>query len=198
MADRQADWTTVLAYLQTHARSSDVEEEERGEGEDTKHEKKGESLPSRMSSSSGLVVPISLWGRQAPTHCISVLYLLRDQKTLITGGSDGQILLWEVDVNGPNKSNSNSHHSNSNGTSSSGGGGGGEWGLTPRHLLVGHTAPVKCIAKASSGQDCHQIVSSSENGEMFTWDTVDGRVIESKKYSHHVHTTMQVKAYFPQ
>ena len=136
-----------------------------------------------MSSGSGLVVPISLWGRGAPTHCISVLYLLRDQKTLITGGSDGQILLWEVD----NNNNNNSRNNNGNGNNS-----GDKWGLTPRHLLVGHTAPVKCIAKAGSGQDCHQIVSSSENGEMFTWDTVDGRVIESKKYSHHIHTTMQV------
>ena len=49
-------------------------------------------------------------------------------------------------------------------------------------MLVAHTAPVKCVAKATAGQDCHVVVSSSENGEMFVWDTVDGRVIESKRY----------------
>jgi hypothetical protein len=31
-----------------------------------------------------------MWGRRAPTHCVTVLYLLRDQKTLVTGGGDGQ------------------------------------------------------------------------------------------------------------
>ena len=58
----------------------------------------------------------------------------------------------------------------------------GEWITTPRHVLVAHTAPVKCVTKATAGQDCHVVVSSSENGEMFVWDTVDGRVIESKRY----------------
>ncbi len=121
-----------------------------------------------MASSSSLVVPMLMWGPRAPTHCVTVLYLLRDQRTLVTGGGDGQVVLWEVDA-----------------SSSSG------WKVTPRHLLVGHTAPVKCAAKASSGQDCHHVVTSSENGEMFTWDTVDGRAVEARKYSNHVHTSMQ-------
>ena len=33
-----------------------------------------------------------MWGRRAPTHCVTVLYLLRDQKTLVTGSADGQVL----------------------------------------------------------------------------------------------------------
>ena len=40
----------------------------------------------KMSSggpSSSLVVPMVMWGPQAPTHCISALYLMRDQKTLV-------------------------------------------------------------------------------------------------------------------
>ena len=45
-----------------------------------------------MSTASGLVVPIAMWGRRAPTHCVTVLYLLRDQKTLVTGSADGQVL----------------------------------------------------------------------------------------------------------
>ena len=67
----------------------------------------------------------------------------------------------------------------------------GEWITTPRHVLVAHTAPVRCVAKATAGQDCHVVVSSSENGEMFVWDTVDGRVIESKRYPQFVHTSIQ-------
>ena len=144
-----------------------------------------------MSTASGLVVPIAMWGRRAPTHCVTVLYLLRDQRTLVTGSADGQVranesftplqslvhssptfiiqvIVWDVDY-----------------------GAGGEWMTTPRHVLVAHTAPVRCVTKATAGQDCHTVVSSSENGEMFVWDTVDGRVIESKKYPQFVHTSIQ-------
>jgi len=50
-----------------------------------------------MTAGTSLVVPIVLWGRIAPTHCISCVYLSRDQKTLVTGCYDGQICLWQVD-----------------------------------------------------------------------------------------------------
>lgn len=63
--------------------------------------------------------------------------------------------------------------------------------MTPRCLLVGHTAPVLCISKASIIQDNNYIVSSSEAGEMCTWDLVDGRCREFVKLPQ-VHTNMQV------
>jgi len=54
-------------------------------------------LSAKMTAGTSLVVPIVLWGRIAPTHCISCVYLSRDQKTLVTGCYDGQICLWQVD-----------------------------------------------------------------------------------------------------
>ena len=87
---------------------------------------------------------------------------------MITYVPPEQVIVWDVDY-----------------------GANGEWITTPRHVLVAHTAPVKCVAKATAGQDCHIVVSSSENGEMFVWDTVDGRVIESKRYPQFVHTSIQ-------
>ena len=120
---------------------------------------------------SSLVVPMVMWGPHAPTHCISAIYLMRDQKTLVTGASDGQVILWEVD---PASTTTDS------------------WNLTPRHLLMGHTAPIKCIAKATAGTEAHHVVTSSENGEMFSWDTIDGRCIENKKHPGLVHTSIQV------
>lgn len=62
--------------------------------------------------------------------------------------------------------------------------------MTPRCLLVGHTAPVLCLSRASIVQDNNFLVSSSENGEMCTWDLVDGKCKENTKLTQ-VHTSIQ-------
>ncbi|KAG5899857.1 hypothetical protein JTB14_012325 [Gonioctena quinquepunctata] len=111
-----------------------------------------------------LVVPVVLWGKHAPTHCISCIYLSKDLKTLATGCYDGQICLWQVDPD--------TLH------------------MIPRCLLVGHTAPILCLSKASMIQDNNYIVSSSEAGEMCTWDLTDGKCREAIKMQQ-VHTNMQ-------
>ncbi|XP_071441616.1 WD repeat-containing protein 7 isoform X4 [Hetaerina americana] len=117
-----------------------------------------------MAASTNLVIPVVLWGKTAPTHCISSIYLSRDQKNLVTGCYDGQICLWQVDPE--------------------------TLKMTPRCLLVGHTAPVLCLCKASILVDNNYIVSSSESGEMCTWDLVDGKCREAAKHPY-VHTNMQ-------
>ncbi|XP_048483319.1 WD repeat-containing protein 7 [Plutella xylostella] len=111
-----------------------------------------------------LIVPVVLWGKYAPTHCISSVYLSRDQKTLVTGCYDGQVCIWQVEPE--------------------------TLKMTPRCLLVGHTAPVTCISRASIIQDNNFIVTSSEAGEMCTWDLVDGKCRESVKITQ-VHTNIQ-------
>ncbi|KAL2731518.1 WD repeat-containing protein 7 isoform X1 [Vespula maculifrons] len=116
-----------------------------------------------MTAGTSLVVPIVLWGRIAPTHCISCVYLSRDQKTLVTGCYDGQICLWQVDPE--------------------------TLKMTPRCLLVGHTAPIMCLSRASVIMEQNYIVSSSESGEMCTWDLVDGKCREAVKLNN-VHTQM--------
>ena len=47
-------------------------------------------------SGSNLVLPIVLWGRTAPTHCISTVLVMDDFSTIITGCHDGQICLWDM------------------------------------------------------------------------------------------------------
>ncbi|XP_026313691.1 WD repeat-containing protein 7 [Hyposmocoma kahamanoa] len=111
-----------------------------------------------------LIVPVVLWGKHAPTHCVSSIYMSRDQKTLVTGCYDGQMCIWQVDPE--------------------------TLKMTPRCLLVGHTAPVTCLSRASIIQDNNYIVSSSEAGEMCTWDLVDGKCRESVKLTQ-VHTNIQ-------
>lgn len=75
-----------------------------------------------------LIVPVVLWGKNAPSHCVSSVYLSRDQKTLVTGCYDGQICIWQVNPD--------------------------TLQMTPRCLLVGHTAPVTCLSRASIIQVC--------------------------------------------
>ncbi|XP_057328000.1 WD repeat-containing protein 7 isoform X8 [Microplitis mediator] len=116
-----------------------------------------------MTEEGSLVVPIVLWGKVPPTHCISCMYLSRDQKTLVTGCYDGHICLWQVDPE--------------------------TLKMTPRCLLVGHTGSVMCLSRASDVLELDYIVSCSENGEMCTWDLVNGNCRENVKIAY-VHTQM--------
>lgn len=47
-------------------------------------------------SGNSLVLPIVLWGRTAPTHCISTVLVMDDFGTIVTGCHDGQICLWDM------------------------------------------------------------------------------------------------------
>ncbi|GIY45625.1 WD repeat-containing protein 7 [Caerostris extrusa] len=115
-----------------------------------------------MTVSNQLVVPVTLWGRAAPTHCISVICLTHDQKTIITGCNDGRICVW--DFKDKQK-------------------------IIPRCLLFGHTAPVLCLSHGSVATDSTLLVSSSEAGEMSLWDVTDGRCLETVKLPY-IHTAI--------
>uniref|UniRef100_A0A8C1VID2 WD repeat domain 7 n=1 Tax=Cyprinus carpio TaxID=7962 RepID=A0A8C1VID2_CYPCA len=114
-------------------------------------------------SGNSLVLPIVLWGRNAPTHCISSLLVMDDLATIITGCHDGQICIWDMTP---------------------------ELEINPRALLFGHTASVTCLSKASAGSDKQYLVSASESGEMCLWDVNDGRCIEFTKLAC-AHTGIQ-------
>lgn len=120
--------------------------------------------------SANLVVPVVLWGPNAPTHCVSSVFLSdhNNLTTIITGCYDGQIILWTVQA----------------------GNGSSNMKMTPRFLLVGHSAPVLCLSRASILPENNFIVSSSENGEMCTWDLTDGKCTECIKLPQ-VHTKIQ-------
>ncbi|XP_054161861.1 WD repeat-containing protein 7-like isoform X2 [Oppia nitens] len=114
--------------------------------------------------SNQLIVPITLWGSQSPTHCISCVLLTNDYKTVVTGCNDGQICLWDCNSI--------------------------TFSLTPRSLLFGHSSPVLCLANGKQTNDNSLLVSSSESGEMSLWDLSDGRCLESIKMQC-VHTNIQ-------
>ncbi|XP_064472350.1 WD repeat-containing protein 7-like isoform X2 [Ornithodoros turicata] len=116
-----------------------------------------------MAMSSQLVLPMTLWGKLAPTHCMSSIFITRDQKTVVSGCNDGQICVWDI-VN--NKT------------------------IVPRSMLFGHTAPVLCLSSGALSGDSSLLVSSSEAGEMSLWDLSDGRCLENTKLPY-VHTNIQ-------
>uniref|UniRef100_A0A3P8YFW5 WDR72-like alpha-solenoid domain-containing protein n=1 Tax=Esox lucius TaxID=8010 RepID=A0A3P8YFW5_ESOLU len=115
-------------------------------------------------SGNSLVLPIVLWGRTAPTHCISSLLVMDDFTTIITGCHDGQICIWDMTSDLEV--------------------------ISPRAMLFGHTASITCLSKASSCSDKQYIVSASESGEMCLWDVSDGRCIEFTKLAC-AHTGIQ-------
>ncbi|XP_013407449.1 WD repeat-containing protein 7-like isoform X2 [Lingula anatina] len=114
-------------------------------------------------SGSNLVVPIILWGRHAPTHCVSAILMTSDQRNIITGCNDGQIIIWDVLE---------------------------DWTIYPRSMLYGHNAAINCLAMASKNPHKPYIASAADNGEICLWDVSDGRCIEHHK-SASVHTSMQ-------
>uniref|UniRef100_A0A8D3C8X4 WD repeat domain 7 n=1 Tax=Scophthalmus maximus TaxID=52904 RepID=A0A8D3C8X4_SCOMX len=114
-------------------------------------------------SGNSLVLPIVLWGRTAPTHCISSLLVMDDFSSIITGCHDGQICLWDMTPG---------------------------LEICPRAMLFGHTASITCLSKASTSSDKQYIVSASESGEMCLWDVNDGRCIEFTKLAC-AHTGIQ-------
>ncbi|XP_048581651.1 WD repeat-containing protein 7 [Nematostella vectensis] len=112
-----------------------------------------------MSSSS--VVPVVLWGNHPPSHCISCITTTYDQKTIVTGSSDGQLGIWDLRF-----------HAN------------GEVNVVPRNLIFAHDAKVTALAKAADGWDNKSsIISAAENGELCLWDTDDGLCIQTNVIS---------------
>ena len=51
-------------------------------------------LIEKMSSSS--VVPVVLWGSTPPSHSISCIITTYDQKTVVTGSTDGQLGILDL------------------------------------------------------------------------------------------------------
>jgi len=111
-----------------------------------------------------LVLPVALWGSDAPTHRISCVYMMNNERNLITGSQDGQICIWDVEQD-PLLS------------------------IAPRCMIFGHTASVLCIADGDFTAK-NTIVTSSDNGEICLWNVEDGQCLETKK-TQYIHTFMQ-------
>ena len=52
-----------------------------------------------MTVGTNLVVPVVLWGKRAPTHCISAVWMSPDNKNIVTACNDGQLCVWDLSEN---------------------------------------------------------------------------------------------------
>ncbi|CAL8086757.1 unnamed protein product [Orchesella dallaii] len=144
-----------------------------------------------MSQTSSLVIPIVLWGKDAPSHPISSLAISPDLNSIVTGCNDGQIIIWDIQ-----------HQESKLPTGGGDQGDSGEvspqalletspWEMTPRCFLIGHSGPILSLAFVHLTTDNFDlIISSSDNGELCNWDAIDGRCLESSKCLN-PHTKMQ-------
>lgn len=111
-----------------------------------------------------LVLPFALWGYKAPTHKITCVHMMHNEKNLITGSQDGQICVWDIEQDPVIT-------------------------ITPRCMIFGHTASVTCLADGDFVGN-NTLITSSENGEICLWSVDDGQCLETKKMQY-THTYMQ-------
>ena len=99
-----------------------------------------------------LVLPIVMWGAQPPTHKIVAVCVTFDNKMIVTGCHDGQLLVWDY-------------------CSTS---------ITPRFMLIGHTSAIVSLSAVTKedGIKKQHVVSASDGGELCLWDLVDGHCME--------------------
>ncbi|KAM4676747.1 WD repeat-containing protein 72 isoform 2-T2 [Discoglossus pictus] len=107
----------------------------------------------------GTIQAVALWGKVAPAHSITTMMITEDQKTIVTGSSEGQICLWHLSM---------------------------DMKITSKAILFGHTTSVTCLAKARDFEKEPYVVSAAENGEMCVWNVTNGQCIENAKlpYTH--------------
>ncbi|CAJ0941220.1 unnamed protein product, partial [Mesorhabditis belari] len=111
---------------------------------------------------SGLVIPIVIWGKTPPKHKITTVRLLSDRATVVTGGENGHVIVWKLQVDA----------------------------LCPHLLLVGHGSAITALSSASLSSNSARFISASEDGQLCLWDWLDGRCIDNVVGSH-VHRQMQ-------
>ncbi|XP_004639101.2 WD repeat-containing protein 72 isoform X2 [Octodon degus] len=94
---------------------------------------------------------VALWGKKAPPHSISAIMITDDQQTIVTGGQEGQLCLWNLSP---------------------------ELQISAKELLFGHSAAVTCLARASDFSKQPYVVSAAENGEMCVWNVTSGQCVQ--------------------
>ena len=49
-----------------------------------------------MVVANNIVVPVVLWGKHAPTHCISAIWMTPDRRKIVTACNDAQLCVWDM------------------------------------------------------------------------------------------------------
>ncbi|THD28234.1 WD repeat-containing protein 7 [Fasciola hepatica] len=119
-----------------------------------------------IRTSGNLVIPIVTWAPTPPIHKISCILASDDGGDVVTGGSDGNMILWRV---------------------------GEDYKFTARWMVTGHRASVLhlCTAGSRSDEGSCLFFSHSASNEMALWNWQDGKCMEFKIDTRHQHTTIK-------
>uniref|UniRef100_A0A915CN13 Uncharacterized protein n=1 Tax=Ditylenchus dipsaci TaxID=166011 RepID=A0A915CN13_9BILA len=113
-----------------------------------------------MAISSGLVVPIVLWGKKPPRNQISHVSCLLNGRIIVTGTTEGQVIQWVVDESL-------------------------SW-IQPQMMMLAHETAISCISPCSLSSTSTKYLTCSQDGHICLWDSQDGRVVESVR-GNYVH-----------
>ncbi|VDM47021.1 unnamed protein product [Toxocara canis] len=101
--------------------------------------------------SSGLHVPVVLWGKKPPRNRVSCIRPLPDGKTFVTGSFDGELIVWEMN----------------------------EDTLSARIMIVGHESHVTAVSPTGVSATSTRFVSASSDGQLSVWESGDGRSVDT-------------------
>lgn len=108
--------------------------------------------------STGLTIPLVLWGPKAPNSRIIQISSVQNGKVIVTGSTDGQVMLWIV-----NESLG--------------------W-IQPQMMLLAHETAITCMSPTSTSLSTSKFVTTSEDGHICLWDSIDGRIIDSLRTNY--------------
>lgn len=134
-----------------------------------------------LTEKTGLIIPLVLWGPKSPKSRILQISSIQNGKIIITGSADGVVMQWSVDE-------------------SLG------W-IRSQMVMMAHETAISCISPISASMSaslvyfCFQIwlsliklfskfITSSEDGHICLWDSVDGRVIDNLR-TNYIHRKMK-------
>ncbi|VDK17340.1 unnamed protein product [Anisakis simplex] len=107
---------------------------------------------SQNQPSSGLTVPLVLWGKSPPRNRISCVRSLPDRKTIVTGSFDGELIIWKL---------LNDGH------------------LGATIMILGHESAITAISPTGVSPNATRFVSASSDGQLSLWESGDGRSVDT-------------------
>ncbi|PAA64386.1 hypothetical protein BOX15_Mlig003212g2, partial [Macrostomum lignano] len=126
-------------------------------------------LSSTNSDTFKCIVPVTLWSKEPPSHCITSIILMPEHSSIVTGSREGHIIVWDVQE---------------------------QWKLKPEFVYFSHNTSVDVLCEvfvtlpdSTPDLDGH-FVSSDASGKMMLWN-MNAATCKLTRHSQFVHTAIK-------